>query len=152
MSVTDRHKKPGCFRKLVNSLESTAPDRRVKIIESFKAEDPEFARYAEESVFKFEDFLNTPDNVMCELMDGMKSDMRTLAMALYHAPESMLAKFTKNMPTPQQQTFKEQSEEFQKVLAREQMAAQFRVVAKARELEDHGKLKLKKYLGNYPDA
>ena len=56
MSLIDRHKKPGGFKKLVNSLELTTPDKRGQILSLLRQEDSVFVGNVEESIFNFEEF------------------------------------------------------------------------------------------------
>lgn len=150
MSITLRHKKPGAFRKLVLSLETTPADRRKKILESFRAEDAMFADHAEQSLFEFKDFATTNELVLCEVVDAMKNEMRTLALALKNGPADLVGKFTRVMRPQQAYDFKEYTEGMASVLSREQVAAQFRVISKARDMEEAGKFTLKNYVGPYP--
>jgi flagellar motor switch protein FliG len=150
MSITARHKKPGAFRKLVNSLETTPSDRRQKILDALKAEDKELAQHAEKSLFYFEDFLTTSDEMIREICQAMKSEMRVMAVALNGRGDSMIRKFTENMQHAEKYEFEQQTEAIKGILGREQMSAQFRIIAKAREIEDRESITLKKYSGSYP--
>ena len=152
MSITARHKKPGAFRKLVNSLETTPSDRRQKILDALKAEDKELAQHAEKSLFYFEDFLTTSNEMIGEICEAMKSEMRVMATALHGRGEAMIKKFTDNMQHPVRYEFDQQTEALKGVLGREQMSAQFRIIAKAREIEDRASITLKKYSGSYPGS
>ncbi len=150
MSITARHKKPGAFRKLVNSLETTPADRRQKILDALKAEDKELAQNAEKSLFYFEDFLTASDNMIAEICQAMKSEMRVMAIALSGRGEAMIKKFVDNMQHAEKYEFDQQTEALKAVLGREQMSAQFRIIAKAREIEDRDSITLKMYSGSYP--
>lgn len=150
-NLTNRHKKPGGFRKLVNSLETTAVDKREKIVDMMRKEDPEFMAEIEKSIFSFEEFRVTDDLIVCELLGALK-EPRTLAVALYHCPdEVLLDKFTKNMPPHLRFEFKEETEMLRGITQREQIAARFRIIQKTREIEKVKKFVLKKYSSQYPD-
>jgi flagellar motor switch protein FliG len=149
MGVTDRHKRPGAFKKLVNSLEMTAPDRRIKILESFKVEDPEFAQDVENCIFDFAEFTKLNDLMLCEFISHI-TDFKALAMALYKAPEEILNRFKKNMPVKQQLKMREESELIEKLTVAEQMSARFKLIEIARDIEREGKIKLKPYNDKYP--
>jgi flagellar motor switch protein FliG len=152
MSITARHKKPGGFKKLVNSLETTAPDRQNKILEAMRAEDPDFVDEVERCLFKFEEFSLVQDLVMAEIIEGMKAEPRTLALALFKCPDTVLVeKFKKNMRPPIAFEVKEVTEGLTQVLQREQISSRYRIIAKARELESQRKITLKKYSQKYPD-
>ena len=98
MSLIARHKKPGGFRKLVNSLETTVVEKRVKIHEALRAEDPDFIAEIEQSIFNFEEFIEMDDLIVCEVVGALSKEMRTLALALYKSPdERLVQKFFKNM-------------------------------------------------------
>lgn len=150
MSTTARHKRPGGFRKLVQSLETTPPERRTKIIAALRAEDPGLAVHAEESIFTFEEFITVPDMTLCELMDAFKAESRILALALYHTDVKLVERFKKNMPAPVAREYREWEESLEKVADNERTSAQYRIITKAREMEYAAKITLKKLHGNYP--
>ena len=150
MSITARHKRPGAFKKLVQSLETTPPDRRQKIMTALASEDAELAMHAETSIFKFEEFENVPDPLLAEVLVMLKNEPRTLAMALSSTDKKLVEKFTANMTPPLRSEFKQLDGEFEKITESERRAARFRVITKARELENGGRHMLKKYSGNYP--
>lgn len=151
MSIIARHKKPGAFRKLVNFLETTAPEKQKLIIEAMRKEDPDFMGQVEDCLFRFEEFMPMDDMVICEIIGAMKKEMRTVALALYHSEPAMIEKFVKNMRPPEHFEFKEMTEGFKSVLSREQLAARFRIIEKARDLERAGKIVLKKYSSHWAD-
>lgn len=144
-----RHKRPGGFRKLVNSLETTPPEKRSKILEAMRKEDPDFIGEVENSLFSFEEFLNINDMIIGEVVDALKAEPRIIALALYHSEPAMIEKFTKNLRPPQAYEFKEITEGLGNVLAREQISARYRIITKARELESNGRFVLKKYSPAY---
>jgi flagellar motor switch protein FliG len=151
-NLTNRHKKPGGFRKLVNSLETTVLEKRSKIIEMMRQEDPEFIEQVEASLFNFDDFMSVDDLVLCEILGFLKDEPRTLAVALYHASNAALIdKFTKNMPPALRFNFKDETENLRGVTQREQIAARFRIIQKTRDMEKPKRFNLKKYSSQYPD-
>ena len=146
MSLTARHKKPGGFRKLVNSLEVTPADKREKILEAMRKEDPDFVAEVEQCLFSFDEFVTTPEPVLCEILHSMENEARTFALALYkNSNQALVDKFMKCMLPKQAFECKELSKELDKVLVREQLGSQFRIIEKARQLEQGGKFVLKKY-------
>ena len=145
MSLVARHKRAGGFRKLVNSIETTPPDKRAKILEAMRKEDPDFISEVENSVFSFEDFLKISDLIIGDIIDALKTEPKTWALALYHSDVTLVEKFTKNMRPDEYHPYKEALEMLPSVLAREQLAARFRIISKARELESRHKFVLKKY-------
>lgn len=151
MSLIDRHKKPGGFKKLVNSLETTAPDKRKKIMDAMRAESFEFINDVEECLFAFDEFEKLEDMVMCEFI-YTQTEFKTLALALHkHANQALVEKFKKNMNHKQLVQIKEQESLLNQITTGEQMAAQFKLIGKARELEKLGKMMIKKYNPKYKD-
>jgi flagellar motor switch protein FliG len=152
MSLVERHKKPGGFKKLVQSLELTPHDRRGKIIEAMRREDPEFIAEVEKCIFEFEEFKNIPDMVITDIVYTLRNDMRSLAVALYKCKDPELyEKFSKNMLTAQGALFKDEIKMLEAITVGVQKGARFKVIAKARELQDAGVIALKKYSSIYPD-
>ena len=150
MSMIARHKKTGGFRKLVNSLETTAVHKRNKILEVMKLEDPEFIADVEGSIFTFNEFSNVSDPVICEIVDCIKTELRTLAFALYDSSQSGLAeKFTRNMGPSTYRAYREEVDSIEQPSLGNIITAQFRIITKVRALENEGKFVIKKYLGNY---
>lgn len=152
MSLTARHKKPGGFRKLVNSLECTPPQKREKILEALRKEDPDFIHEVEKSIFSFEEFEKINDLIICEIVGAMKGQMRSLAMALFKCPnETLVQKFLKNMKPAEVYEYREALETFKEIRGYEQVAGRFKIIEKARELERQKKFTLKRYSAAYPD-
>lgn len=150
MSLTARHKKPGGFKKLVNTLEVTPDDRRIKILSAMKAEDPEFVAEVEKCIFEFEEFAKLPDMVITDIIYGMKNDMRSVAIALYKCKDPvLLEKFVKNMLPAQGGAFKDETGTLDKITVSEQKGARYRIITKARELQDSGAFEIKKYSPNF---
>lgn len=150
MGMTDRHKKPGGFRKLVNSLEVTGPDKRTKILDSMRVEDLGFVTDVEKCVFTWNEFINVPDMVVSEILFHV-SDYRSLALALYKDTTGVSEKFKKNCPAKQAIKIREEEELLTDVTASQKMAGQFKLIELARKLEHEGKFKLKPYNSKYPD-
>lgn len=150
MSLTARHKKPGGFRKLVNSLETTPPERRLKILEAMRKEDPDFVAEAESCIFTFEDFEKINDLIVCEIVGALNKEMRTFALALFKCEADPIhAKFTKNMNPREMFEFRDWTENLKDVKTYERTAARYRIIEKAREMEQRRVFTLKKYSGTY---
>jgi flagellar motor switch protein FliG len=152
MGITDRHKKPGGFKKLVQSLEITAPEKRKKILDSMRVEDPIFASDVEKSLFDFSEFMKIDDLVLCEIISEIK-DMKALAIALYKAPNEWIEKFKKNMVPAKYREFKEETELLSQtpVTVGMQMSSRYKIISIARELQNQKKIVLKPYDSKYPD-
>ena len=151
MSTTARHKRKGGFRKLVQSLETTTPDKRGHILDVMKKEDPEFVEEVERCLFQFDEFLNLKDLVIAELAGEFLNEPKTLALALYKMEGPLAEKFYKNMNAKLTMAVKEAASMLSDVKVREQVSARFRMISKARELEAASRFILKKYSEKYGD-
>lgn len=151
MSTTARHKRKGGFRKLVQSLETTTPDKRGHILDVMKKEDPEFVEEVERCLFQFDEFLNLKDLVIAELAGEFLNEPKTLALALYKMEGPLAEKFYKNMNAKLTMAVKEAASMLSDVKVREQVSARFRMITKARELEAASRFILKKYSEKYGD-
>ena len=152
MTLTARHKKAGGFRKLVNSLETTAPDKRAKILDSLRVEDPEFVADVEKCIFSFDEFGAIGDMIIAEIISSLSDgEIRSLAFALYKGDEALREKFKKNMTPKQFLVFREADEAILQLKLSEKLGGQFKIVEKARILESQSKFNLKRYNPKYPD-
>lgn len=152
MSLTARHKKPGGFKKLVNSLELTPHDRRKKILDAMRGDDDRFVAEVERCIFEFEEFKDISDMIITDIVYAMKSDMKSVAVALYKCKdEALLQKFTKNMLSAQGAAYNDEKSMLDKVTVSEQKGARFRIIEKARELQNSGVIVLKKYSPDYQE-
>lgn len=150
MGMTDRHKKQGGFKKLVNSLETTSHDKRVKILEAMAQEDPAFIDEVQKSIFEFSEFAKISDMAICELVCAFSEEMKTIALALYRLEDqALIDKFLRNMPPREMSAYRSAHENLTSVLGRERTSAQFRIINKARELEAQNKFTLKRYSSKY---
>lgn len=152
MSITARHKKPGGFRKLVNSLELTPEDKREKILETFRQEDPEFVAEVTKCIFSFEEFKLLNAMIVTDVVVAMKPEMRTLAVALYKCKDhELLGHFQACMPSAQAAAFRDETGMLAGITVGEQKGARYRVIEKARELQNSGVVMIKKYSPLYAD-
>jgi flagellar motor switch protein FliG len=152
MSIVARHKKPGGFRKLVNSLETTPPERRTKILDSLRIDDAAFTDEVEAALFAFEEFKDVPDLMVAELVFQLKNEITALALALYHCKdEELVDKFTRNMAASIAVAYRDAVEILSQVTVGQQVGGRFRVIQKARELQHQGIIFLKKYSDHYQD-
>ena len=153
MSTIDRHKKPGGFRKLVNSLETTPPERRRKIMELMAAEDPDFIKEVEECIFEFEEFAMIDDMVIAEILHHFKGEMKCVALALFRCKdENLLKKFMRNMTGATGGRFGEETGMLGDVTLGQQMGARYRMIEKSRELQVKLVVTIKKYNPKYADG
>lgn len=152
MSITARHKKPGGFRKLVHSLETTHDSKREKILTLMRKEDPDFTGEVEKCLFKFDEFLNINDAILAEITGSLK-EMRTLGLALYRYKQELFDKFNRCLSNPQKYELKECMEGFEheKISKAQQISAQFLIIEKARSIEHDKNFVLKKYSQTYLD-
>lgn len=151
MGLLDRHKKPGGFRRLVNEMETTPPSKRDKLLEMLKAEDFGFIEDVQRCIFKFEEFVNVDDLVMCEIVFTLAKEPKTMAVALYHASEDLAKKFKKNLSHPQLMGLREEESMLSQVTVAQQMSSRFRIIEKARALQNEGRIVLKPYDSKYPE-
>lgn len=149
MGLIDRHKKPGGYRKLVNSLEITSPDKRAKILETLRIEDSAFVEDVEKDILNFDELGAINEMMISELVSSMR-EMQTLAVALYKTPPDFIAKFTKSMTPAQQRRFHEETMTIDQLTVAQRMASQFKVVETARLLQEEGKITIKEYNTKYP--
>ncbi len=147
MSIIDRHKKPGGFRKLVLSLEVTAPEKRGSIIDSFREEDPIFAEDVSKCIFNFEEFADLSDTVICEILHF--ANMKSLAYSLYKSAPQIIERFKKNIPPKMAILFRDEMQAIGDIRIADQMAARFRIIEAARDCEDKGYITLRKMNPNY---
>lgn len=117
-----------------------------------RREDPDFIGEVENSMFSFEEFLGINDLIVGEVIEALKTEARTWALALYRSDQALVDKFMKNMRPPELYAYREALDGLKQVLAREQTAARFRIVAKARELESSSKFILKRYSTVYDSS
>ena len=152
MGITDRHKKPGGFKKLVHSLETTGREKREKIIELMRREDPDFTAEVEKCLFQFEEFKGTNESILAEITSHL-TEMRTLAFALHKYDDKLLVKFNRCLSPSQRYALKEAIEGLseEKILRVQQISAQFKIIEKARQLEGSSNFVLKKYSEAYRD-
>ena len=152
MSTVERHKKPGGFRKLVNSLETTPPDRRKKILDLMASEDPAFVKDVQKCIFEFEEFALIDDMVIAEIIFQFKTEMKVVALALFKAKdEKLIAKFMKNMTGATGGRFNEETSMLDKITVGQQQGARYRMIEKSRELQLQHTVVIKKYNPKYID-
>jgi flagellar motor switch protein FliG len=96
----------------------------------------------------FEDLIQIEDEGFAILAGAV--DLKQLAMALAPVSEAMLEKFMKNMTPEQVLLLNEQMGELGSMAATQVATAQRRIHAIARELEDHGKLRMRSLFGEPP--
>lgn len=151
MSITARHKRPGAFRQLVNALETTPEDKRQKIIQAIAGEDPEMASHVRASLFRFEEFIGVDNAILAEILGQLEKEPRIVALALFHLEnQALVDKFVKSMSVSVLRVYREETSLLTEVKLRERISAQFRMIAKAREIEATGLFRLKRYAGDYP--
>lgn len=114
-----------------------------------REEDPEFVAEVERYIFHFEEFKNLPDMMMADVIHQFRSEMKSVVMALYKADEELINKFKKNMHPVEASLFKAESELWTQVKVSEQMGARFRMIEKARSLQEQGVIVLKRYSPKY---
>lgn len=143
MSSINRHKKPGGFYKFVLFMETLDTEKRKKIFDFMREEDPIFVAAAEKHIFHWDEFEKLDPMVACEIVSEIK-DIGTLAMALHKCTNEALAKkFIANIPPAKQIKFKQEAEMLGQITVRQQTSARMKMIETARELERQGKITLK---------
>jgi flagellar motor switch protein FliG len=146
MSLTARHKKPGAFQKLVNSLEMTSPERRDKIMGPMAAEDPVFMERVKKSMLTFDELTALSDAVLMEVVHKL-GNMQYLALALYKLErQDVVDKFLRCVPAKLMAEYKNYSEELAQVTKGQREGAQFKLVEAARAVEASMGIKIKPYI------
>lgn len=115
-------------------------------------DDPQFLAHVETAIFMFEEFKSVNGMMVAELMHEMKNEMTAVALALYHcSDEELVQKFVKNMASAQAFAYRDTASELAQVTVGQQTGARFRIIEKARELQQQGRILLKKYSPLYQD-
>jgi flagellar motor switch protein FliG len=124
--------------EMMNRIDSTTAR---EILEDIEREEPELATNIRDLMFRFEDFLQVPEQELRELMNAI--DKKTLMVALKAAPEQLRSHFYKTMSSRAVEMMKEDSEMMGPVRNKDVTKAQAEMVAIARKLESEGKMVLK---------
>ena len=146
MSLVARHKKPGAFEKLVNSLEITSPEKRDKIMETLEAEDPVFMERVKKSMLTFGELKVLPEGIIMEVL-YLLDKMEYLALALYKLDDKELVdKFMRCIPSKQMIAYRDAVEGLGQVTKGRREGAQFKIVEAARKLQSEKSMKIKAYV------
>ena len=141
MGVFTRFKRgPEGFRALVELWESTPVERRQRMIDIGREEDPHFTEKALQYLMTFDDILKMPDPELAEVIATAPG--RIIAMAVRELPDETKKKFLQcSLPAAREEikTYLEM-----KVGLREIGGAQLKLVEYARKLEKEGKIKTKR--------
>jgi flagellar motor switch protein FliG len=124
--------------ELMNRLDTLSAR---EILESIEKEDPKLAINIRDLMFTFEDFLDVPEPMLREVMNGV--DKKTLTVALKGASDDLRNHFYRTMSSRAVEMMKEDSEVLGPVRSKDVAKAQTEIVAIARKLESEGKIVLK---------
>ena len=124
--------------ELMNRIDSTTAR---EILESIEKEEPTLAISIRDLMFRFDDFLEVPEQELRKLMNSI--DKKTLMIALKGASEELRSHFYRTMSSRAVEMMKEDSEMMGPVRGKEVLKAQAEIVAIARKLESEGKIVLK---------
>jgi len=124
--------------ELMNRIDSTTAR---EILESIEKEQPTLAISIRDLMFRFDDFLEVPEQDLRKFMNSIEK--KTLMIALKGASEDLKSHFYRTMSTRAVEMMKEDSEMMGPVRGKEVTKAQTEIVAIARKLESEGKLVLK---------
>jgi flagellar motor switch protein FliG len=112
-----------------------------EILESIERDEPTLAINIRDLMFRFDDFLEVPEQQLRELMNSI--DKKTLMVALKGASEDLRSHFYRTMSSRAVEMLKEDSEMMGPVRGKEVSKAQSEIVSIARKLESEGKIVLK---------
>jgi flagellar motor switch protein FliG len=141
MGVYSRFKRgPEGFRALVELLETTPLERRQRMIDVGRQEDPEFTERALQHMLTFEDLLGLPDVEMAELM--AEAPGRLVAHAIGQLSPDKQVIFIRNAKGKTLAQLREHLED--QVTLREVGGAQLKVIEFARKLEKRGLIRIKR--------
>lgn len=124
--------------EMMNRIDSTTAR---EILESIEKEQPTLAISIRDLMFRFDDFLEVPEQELRKCMNAI--DKKTLMIALKGASEDLRSQFYRTMSSRAVEMMKEDSEMMGPVRGKEVAKAQAEIVAIARKLESEGKLVLK---------
>lgn len=141
MGVYTRFKRnPGGFRQLVELLETTPQQRRLRMIEVGMAEDRDFTERAMEYMMTFEDVMKLPDLELAEVV--AKAPPKIIACAIHRAPEDVRARFLRNSKPQIAAEIRSCLE--MAIGVREIGGAQLKMIETARGLERLGRVRTKR--------
>ena len=126
------------LNRMMNRIDSTTAR---EILESIEKEQPTLAISIRDLMFRFDDFLEVPEQELRKCMNAI--DKKTLMIALKGASEDLRSQFYRTMSSRAVEMMKEDSEMMGPVRSKEVAKAQAEIVAIARKLESEGKLVLK---------
>jgi flagellar motor switch protein FliG len=124
--------------EMMNRLDSTTAR---EILESIERDEPTLAISIRDQMFRFDDFLEVPEQELRELMNSI--DKKTLMIALKGASEDLRSHFYRTMSSRAVEMLKEDSEMMGPVRGKDVGKAQSEIVSIARKLESEGKIVLK---------
>ena len=124
--------------ELMNRIDSATAR---EILESIEKEQPTLAISIRDLMFRFDDFLEVPEQELRKFMNSI--DKKTLMIALKGASEDLRSHFYRTMSTRAVEMMKEDSDMLGPIRGKEVTKAQTEIVAIARKLESEGKLVLK---------
>jgi flagellar motor switch protein FliG len=129
------------FRNVAEMMNRIDSATAREILESIESEQPELATNIRDLMFRFEDFLQVPEQEMREVMNNI--DKKSLMVALKGANEDLRNHFYRTMSSRAIDMMKEDSEMMGPVRGKDVAKAQAEIVAIARKLESEGKIVLK---------
>jgi flagellar motor switch protein FliG len=124
--------------EMMNRLDATTAR---EILESIERDEPSLAVSIRDQMFRFDDFLEVPEQELRELMNAI--DKKTLMVALKGASEDLRNHFYRTMSTRAVEMLKEDSEMMGPVRGKDVTKAQSEIVSIARKLESEGTIVLK---------
>ena len=148
MGVFTRFKRDAAgFRAIIELWETTPKDRREKMIEVGRAEDPEFTEEVLRYLMTFQDVLDLPDLELAEVLAAAKP--RMVGVAIQPLNKEIQKRFLRNAPGRLMSEIRDFLETSPTL--REVGGAQLNLITVARALEKKGLVKTKRIPFQQPD-
>lgn len=141
MGLLARYRKNGGFEQLVYLIETADLEKRKKLIQVIRNEDPGWAALVQSKILTMDKILTWDPLIIAEIITPIP--LAILAVALHGLPPGSLEKFTHTMPHMKARELERIHSEA-KPNPSEIWAACMRILLKTRELHKEGLLQLQK--------
>lgn len=126
------------FKRMAEILRLLEDTERAEVLAALEEHDPEVASAIKAFLYHFEDLLRIDDRSMQKLLSEV--DLKTLALALKNAPDTIKDKILRNLSQRAQEMLKEELEFLGAVPAPQIKQAQKQVVEAIQRLDQAGEL------------
>lgn len=134
---------------VVEILGQVSKSVEKRVLEQIAERDEELAQLIKESLFVFDDIAVLDNRAIQEILKSV--DTTDLSMALYPADETIREKFMSNLSTRARENLAEEIEFLRNPQGGDIKAAQKRIVASVRALEDAGSITIERGGGDDDD-